>query len=155
MDEFSKLQSAKMPPEVLLGRLWRLPGPPLGPAWSPTSPSWGPENTPRAALGELLNQSPTLLTPPDPPTADLGSMLDPQGWILVPPGVDLGPSRGRFLTLRWLRELAQTCRIPAKSCRKLACSVGPPTSDSKQGCGGRAKRVQSAAPCVYAGSEAF
>ena len=95
MDEFSELQSAKMPPEVLLGRLWRLPGPPLGPAWPPTSPSWGPENTPRAALGELLNQSPTLLTPPDPPTADLGSMLDPQdgfwsfrGWILVPPEVD-------------------------------------------------------------------
>ena len=164
------------PQRLLDGRIFRASerknasrgpsGPPVEAPWASSgtrlaanlrffAPSWSPENASWAALGELLGHSSTLLAPPDPPTADLGSMLDPQGWILVPPGVDLGPSRGRFLTLRWLRELAQTCRIPAKSCRKLACSVGPPTSDSKQGCGGRAKRTQSAAPCVYAGSEAF
>ena len=48
-------------------------------------------------------------------------------------------------------NMPKTCESTPKTCQlRCASNVG-----FQQGCGGRAKRVQSAAPCVYAGSEAF
>ena len=51
-----------------------------------------------------------------------------------------------------LRDPSENLRNPAEN---VSPSAVPRTPKNKQGCGGRAKRVQSAAPCVYAGSEAF
>ena len=48
-------------------------------------------------------------------------------------------------------NMPKTCESTPKTCQqRCASDVG-----FQQGCGGRAKRTQSAAPCVYAGSEAF
>ena len=48
-------------------------------------------------------------------------------------------------------NMPKTCESTPKTCQqRCASNVGFP-----QGCGGRAKRVQSAAPDVYVGSEAF
>ena len=59
--DFSEFQSAKMTPEVPLGRLGRLPGAPLGPSWSPTWPSWRPLGGSLAASWPLLGGLGSLL----------------------------------------------------------------------------------------------
>ena len=117
------------PSWTLLGRSWD----PLGRSWGALGPSWG-------ALGALLARSSSLPHPKIRREKLRRAISDDFGSILV----DF-PDKN-------LRDPSENLRNPAEN---LPPSAVPRTPKNKLGCGGRAKRVQSAAPCVYAGSEAF
>ena len=141
---FQKFQSAKMTPEVPLGRLGGLSGAPLGPFWSSTWPSW-------RALGGSLAASGPLFGGLD---SFLATLLDPKSrnfacWGHF--GIPFG-SLGLRLASKSCENVPRACEIIAKkTCQqRRASNVG-----IQQGCGGRAKRTQSAEPLVYEGSEAF
>ena len=117
------------PSWTLLGRSWD----PLGRSWGALGPSWG-------ALGALLARSSSLPHPKIRREKLRRAISDDFGSILV----DF-PDKN-------LRDPSENLRNPAEN---LPPSAVPRTPKNQLGCGGRAKRVQSAAPCVYAGSEAF
>ena len=117
------------PSWTLLGRSWD----PLGRSWGALGPSWG-------ALGAILARSSSLPHPKIRREKLRRAISDDFGSILV----DF-PDKN-------LRDPSENLRNPAEN---LPPSAVPRTPKNQLGCGGRAKRIQSAAPCVYAGSEAF
>ena len=129
-----------MVPEVSLRCLGRPPGAPLGPSWPPTWPSWRPLGDSLAAFWPLL-----------------GSLLA----ALVAPKSRNFPHWISF----WMNSACLGLRLHSKSCEIVprACEIMTKTClqrrasrvELPRGCGGRAKRTQSAALVVYDESEAF
>ena len=111
------------PSWTLLGRSWD----PLGRSWGALGPSWG-------ALGALLARSSSLPHPKIRREKLRRAISDDFGSILV----DF-PDKN-------LRDPSENLRNPAEN---LPPSAVPRTPKNQLGCGGRAKRIQSAAPCVY------
>ena len=129
--------------EVPLGRLGRLSGAPLGPFWSSTWPSWRALGGSLAASGPLFGGLDsflaTLLAPKSRNFACWGHF-----------GIPFA-SLGLRLASKSCENVPRACEIMAKTClQRRASNVEFP-----QGCGGRAKRTQSAALVVYDESEAF
>ena len=129
----------RTPPETLLGTLGALLGPSgalldaLGALWGR---SWGALARSWDALGAIT------------------TALEDSWTILDRPQLDFGPSGARFWVLRGLilgspsvDFVAKMCELVPKTCQQHR----PSSAELQQGCGGRAKRIQSAGPCVYAG----
>ena len=147
---FSSLRASKWSPRGPRGALGDLLGRPPG-------PSWALLGRPGVALGRsgaLLGPSWALLEGVGddlgPHKALLGRLWLLPGSILVSRRLDLDPSEGLLQGPRVppseVRKPAEAWREPAKSLRKLASGAVPATPKSQRGCGGLAKRTQSAGP---------